>query len=206
MQEHADERIATELTEEVAANREPGHDVLPLFVNRWSARAMTGEPLEEEQYMALFEAARWAPSAFNNQHWRFVYATPDDDEWETFTDVLNDGNAWAERAGLLVAVVSKTTFDHNGEPVGSHAFDTGAAWQNLALEATRRGLAVHPMSGIDFEAAEAGLDVPERFELHAIVAVGERAAPETLPEELREREAPKGRKPLDEVVLQGGFE
>ncbi len=206
MQEHAEPSPATAFTEEVAANREPEHDVLPLFVNRWSPRAMTGEPVAEEEYMALFEAARWAPSAFNNQHWRFVYATPDDEEWETFTSVLNEGNAWAEDAGLLVAVVSKTTFDHNGDPAPTHAFDTGAAWQNLALEATRRGLAVHPMSGIDFEAAAEGLDLPEAFELHAMVAVGERADPETLPADLREREVPKGRKPLDDIVLQGGFE
>ncbi len=74
MQETANRRV--ELDDEVAEHRDPDHDVDPLFVNRWSPRAMTGESLEEAEYLPLFEAARWAPSAFNNQHWRFLYATP----------------------------------------------------------------------------------------------------------------------------------
>ncbi|MEY7850665.1 nitroreductase family protein [Natrarchaeobius sp. A-rgal3] len=204
MQETVNSRA--ELDEEVAEHRDPDHDVDPLFVNRWSPRAMTGEPLDEEEYLPLFEAARWAPSAFNNQHWRFLYATPEDEEWETFVDLLSEGNAWAADAGLLAVIVSKTTFDHNGEPAPVHSFDTGAAWQNLALEGARRGLAVHGMAGFDYEGAAEELDVPGEFAVEAMFAVGERAPPQTLSEELREREQPSDRKSVDEITHRGGFE
>ncbi|MFB6178234.1 MAG: nitroreductase family protein, partial [Halorientalis sp.] len=93
------------LDAEVAENRTPEHDVDPLFVNRWSPRAMTGEPLTEDELLPLFEAARWAPSVYNNQHWRFVYATRDDEEFETFLDLLTENNqTWASDAGALVAI------------------------------------------------------------------------------------------------------
>ena len=115
-----------------------------------------------KQFLPLFEAARWAPSAYNNQHWRFLYATRDDEEWETFFDLLNEANqTWASEAGVLVVILAKTTFDHNGESAPTHSFDTGAAWQNLALEATRRDLVAHPMAGFDWGRVHGALDVPE---------------------------------------------
>lgn len=197
----------TEVTPEVAEHRDPDHDVAPVFVNRWSPRAMTGEAVAEADLRALFEAARWAPSSRNNQHWRFLYAERGDEAWETYLDLLAEGNrTWAADAGALLVVVSKTTFDYNGEPAGSHSFDTGAAWQNLALEATRRDIATHPIGGFDREAARERLDVPEEFDVEAMVAVGHRADPDTLPDDLREREFPKGRKPLDEIVFEGAFD
>ena len=107
---------------------------------------------------------------------------------------------------MLAVITSKTMFDHNGEPAPIHSFDTGAAWKNLALEGARCGLAVHAMAGFDYERAAEELGVPAEFDVEAMVAIGERAPAETLPEELREREEPSGRKPLDEVVPQGGFE
>ncbi|ELY51732.1 nitroreductase family protein [Natronolimnohabitans innermongolicus] len=196
-----------DLQEDAVEHRETDHDVDPLFVTRWSPYAMTGEPLEEEEFLPLFEAARWAPSAFNNQHWRFVYATREDEEWDTFVDLLTEGNqVWATDAAVLGVIVSKTTFDHNGEPAGTHSFDTGAAWQNLALEGARRDLAVHGMAGFDYERAADELDVPEEFAVEAMFAVGERAPAETLPEDLREREQPSGRKSIDEITHRGRFE
>ncbi|MFD1564200.1 nitroreductase family protein [Haloarchaeobius amylolyticus] len=196
-----------ELRDDIAEHRDPDHDIDPLFVNRWSPRAMTGEPLDDAEYLPLFEAARWAPSAFNNQHWRFIYASREDDEWDTFVDLLSEGNrAWATDAAVLAVIVSKTTFDHNGEPAPVHSFDTGAAWQNLALEGARRDLVVHGMAGFDYERAAAELEVPEEFAVEAMVAIGERAPPETLPDELQEREQPSDRKPLGEIVHRGGFE
>jgi len=199
--------IRRELRDDVAEHRDTDHDIDPLFVNRWSPRAMTGEPLDEEEYLPLFEAARWAPSAFNNQHWRFIYASREDDEWDTFVDLLSEGNrAWATDAAVLAVIVSKTTFDHNGEPAPVHSFDTGAAWQNLALEGARRELAIHGMAGFDYERAAAELEVPDEFDVEAMVAIGERAPPETLPDELQEREQPSDRKSLAEIVHRGGFE
>ena len=195
------------LDDEVAEYRDPVHNVDPLFVNRWSPRAMSGDSLAEDALHSLFEAARWAPSAFNNQHWRFVYATREDDEWGSFLDLLNEANrSWARDAGALIAVFSKVTLDHNGEAAATRSFDTGAAWQNLALEGARRDLAVHPMAGFDWDQIHDTLGVPkDEFDAEAMVAVGERADPETLPDELKEREEPSSRKPLDEIVFNGRF-
>lgn len=201
-------RQVAELRDEVAEHRTREHDVDPLFVNRWSPRAMTGEVVDEEELFALFEAARWAPSAFNNQHWRFVYATREDETFETLFGLLNDANrTWAEDAGALVALFSKRTLEHNGEEAATRSFDTGAAWQNFALEATRRELAVHPMAGFDWGSVHDTLDVPaEEFDAEAMVAVGQRADAETLPEELQEREQPSDRKSLEDLTFRGSFD
>ena len=207
MQQQSQSRVDSGLRDEVAANREPDHDIDPLFVNRWSPRAMTGESVPAEELLPLFEAARWAPSAYNNQHWRFVYTTREDEEFETMLGLLNEYNqSWASDAGAFVAIFSKTTLDGSGDPAETRSFDTGAAWQNFALEGARRGLAVHPVAGFDWGRIHEALGVPaEEFDAEVMIAVGERADPETLPEDLQERERPNGRKDLDEIVARGDF-
>jgi nitroreductase len=206
MQANLDDSTVDGLREEVAENRSPAYEIDPLFVNRWSPRAMTGESLAEEEFLPLFEAARWAPSSYNNQHWRFIYTTQDSDNWDTFADLMSEGNReWATDAAVLVVIVSKTTFDHNGEPAPTHSFDTGAAWENFALEGARRGLVVHGMQGFDYDHAREVLDVPDEYEVEAMCAVGERARPETSADE-QQSEQPSGRKPLDELVYEGTFQ
>lgn len=186
------------LHEEVDEHRDPDHEVDPLFVNRWSPRAMTGEQVERDELFSLFEAARWAPSSYNNQHWRFVYATPTNDEWDEFVSLLSEGNReWATDAGALVVVLSKTTFDHNGEPAPTHSFDTGAAWQNLALEGARRGLVVHGMQGFDADAARELFDLTDEYEVEAMAAIGKH--------DESADEHPNQRKELDEIVFEGEF-
>ena len=195
-----DESTVDDLRPEVEAHRDPSYDVDPLFVNRWSPRAMTGEPVAEADLMALFEAARWAPSSYNNQHWRFVYAARDDEAWDDFLALVNDHNQeWAADAGALVVILSKTTFDHNGAPVASHSFDAGAAWENFALEGSRRGLAVHAMGGFDHEAAADRFDLDEEYDVEVMVAVGIHDDSDGADEH------PNDRKPLDEVVFEGKF-
>ena len=198
-----DGSISDGLRAEVDAHRDPDHETDSLFVNRWSPRAMTGERLERDELLSLFEAARWAPSSYNNQHWRFVYATPADDEWDEFVDLLSEGNReWATDAAALVVVLSKTTFDHNGEYAPTHSFDTGAAYENLALEGARRGLVVHGMQGFDYDAARELFDLSEEYEVEAMTAIGiqdESAAGE-------DGEHPNQRKALDEIVFAGDFD
>ena len=196
-----------ELRNEVKGKREPDYDIDPIFVNRWSPRAMSGEALDKEDFMPLFEAARWAPSSYNNQHWRFVYATRDSNEWEDFLDLLGEGNrVWAKDGAVLTVICSKKTFDHNGEPAKTHKFDTGAAWENLALEGARRNLAIHGMQGFDYDKARELLEVPEEFTIEAMFVVGKRADKEKLSEELQEREVPKGRKEMGEILAEGKFD
>lgn len=186
--------------------REPEHEVDELFLDRWSPRAMSGEGVSEEELMSLFEAARWAPSSFNNQPWRILYARRDTEHWPTFLGLLVEGNrAWAQNAAALLLFVSKETFDHSGEPYPTHSFDTGAAWENLALQATLRGLVTHGMQGFDYERARAELNIPEGFRVEAMAAVGRPGDPSTLPERTRAREKPSARKPLSEITREGPF-
>jgi len=186
--------------------RRPEHEVDELFLDRWSPRAMSGEGVSEEELMSLFEAARWAPSSFNNQPWRILYARRDAGHWETFLGLLVEGNrSWAKDAAALLLFVSKETFDHNGEPYPTHSFDTGAAWENLALQATLSGLVTHGMQGFDYERARAELNIPEGFRVEAMAAVGRPGDPSTLPERVRAREKPSDRKPLSEITCEGPF-
>lgn len=195
-----------EIRDEVKGNREPNYDIDPLFVNRWSPRAMSGEMLDEEDYMALFEAARWAPSSYNNQHWRFLYSTRESDDWDKFLGLVNEWNQkWAKNASVLVCIVSKETFDYNDEFARTHSFDTGAAWENLALEAARRNLVAHAMQGFDYDKAREVLKIPEEYNVECMVAIGERASPEVLPEDMRENEVPNQRKDIEDIVMNGGF-
>ena len=177
-----------------------------LFLDRWSPRAMSGEGVTDEELMTLFEAARWAPSSYNNQPWRILYARRETEQWPVFFGLLVEGNrAWAKDAAALLLFVSKETFDFNGKPYPTHSFDTGAAWENLALQATMLGLATHGMQGFDYERARSELNIPEGFRVEAMIAVGRPGDPAQLPERLREREAPSGRKSLAEITCEGAF-
>ena len=186
--------------------REAEHPVDELFLDRWSPRAMSGEALSEEELLTLFEAARWAPSSFNNQPWRILYARRDTEHWPVFLGLLVEGNrSWAKDGAALLLFVSKETFDHNDQPYPTHSFDTGAAWENLALQATRMGLVAHGMQGFDYERARAELNIPEGFRVEAMAAVGRPGDPAKLPEKTREREKPSDRKPLSEITCEGAF-
>ena len=180
------------------------HPVDELFLDRWSPRAFDASIIPEADLATIFEAARWAPSSYNNQPWRILYARRETEQWPAFFGLLVEGNqAWAKDAGALLLFVSKETFDFNGKPYPTHSFDTGAAWENLALQATKLGLATHGMQGFDYERARAELNIPEGFRVEAMIAVGRPGDPAQLPERLREREAPSGRKPLDEITCEG---
>jgi nitroreductase len=187
-------------------SRKAEYPIDKLFLDRWSPRAMSGEALGEEELMTLFEAARWAPSSYNNQPWRILYARRDAEHWPLFLGLLVEGNrVWAKDAAALLLFVSKETFDFNGHPYPTHSFDTGAAWENLALQATLKGLVAHGMQGFDYERARAELHIPEGFRVEAMAAVGRPGDPATLPEAMREREAPSDRKPLNEIIREGAF-
>jgi len=184
----------------------PEYDVDEIFLNRWSPRAMSGEEISEDELMTLFEAAKWAPSSFNSQPWRFLYARRNTENWLPFFNLLAEFNqAWAKNASALIVITSKKTFEHNGKPARTHSFDAGAAWQNLALQGSARGLGVHGMQGFDYDKAREVLNVPDDCEVEAMVAVGKPGNKEELPEKLREREFPSARKKLSEIVFEGMF-
>jgi len=184
------------------------YKINPIILNRWSPRSMTDEKLSYEELMSLFEAARWAPSSANSQPWRFIYATRDTEEWNTLFNLLVDFNKiWAKNAAVLIVIVSKKEFEYNGKVIPSvtHQFDTGAAWENLALEATSRGLVAHGIAGFDYERARRDLDIPNGYEVLAMIAIGKRGVKENLPPALKEREVPSDRKPLEQIIMNGRF-
>jgi nitroreductase len=176
------------------------------FVARSSPRAFADEPVDEADLEAIFEAARWAPSSYNEQPWRFAYAVDEADR-ERFLEAILDANeTWAKDAPVLALVLADTTFDHDGSENRHAWFDSGAAWMSLALQAHELGLATHAMGGIDPERAAEILDAPEDYEVVCAIAIGVPGDPERLPDELAEQErSPSDRKPLDEIVAEGGF-
>ena len=186
------------------------HPVNKVFLDRWSPRAFTGEAIPQSVLFTLFEAARWAPSSYNSQPWRFLYATNGNAYWDKFLGLLVEFNqSWAKTASALIFVVSETTMPapgHTGRiPSHSHSFDTGAAWACLALQATMLGWYTHGMSGVDFARAKTELKVPDDHRVEAAIAVG-RLGPKTLlPEALQAREFPSPRKPLADLIIEGGF-
>ena len=184
--------------------RKSEYNISPMILNRHSTRAMSGESLDEEEFMPLFEAARWAPSSHNNQHWRFIYAKRDTKYWDDFFNILGEWNqVWCKNAALLVIVVSKKTLDINGKPVRTHSFDAGAAWENLALEGSRRKLVVHGMGGFDYEKAKKLLGLGDEYNIEMMVAIGKPGKTENLPKEYHVREQHSERKPLSEIVFEG---
>jgi nitroreductase len=187
--------------------RKPEHPIEPLILRRWSPRAMSGEAISDKEMLTLFEAARWAPSTNNEQEWRFVYARRDTPQWPLLFDLLAEGNrVWCVRAALLVVVLAHKVFARNGKPNPVHLFDCGAAFENLALQGTAMGLVVHGMAGFNFDAARASLGVPDDFAVVAMFAVGRPGDPAELPEPLRQREAPSGRRAVAESIREGKFD
>lgn len=188
------------------AGREVEADLVDdLFPSRWSARAMSSERIPDEEFAAMLEAARWAPSSNNEQPWRVLYATPDDAEFETMLGLLTGANpAWAHRASHLALFL--VAGRDGAEPSLTQAFDTGAAWMSLALQGSMRGFVVHPMGGFKKDEALAALGVPAGHAAIAMVAIGRPGDASALPERLREREASRSsRRPIAESVAQGTF-
>jgi nitroreductase len=167
---------------------------------------MSGESITDEELKTLFEAARWAPSSFNNQPWCFIYAKRNTPHWETLFDLLVPANQeWAKKAAALVVMISRNNFAYNNKPSRTHSFDAGAAWENLALQGYDNGLVVHGMEGFDYERAKQTLRIPEGYTVEAMCAIGKPGKKEDLPKEMQEREIPSDRVPLESIISEGSF-
>lgn len=179
-----------------------------LIVERWSPRSFDGSDIPQADLDVILEAGGWAPSSYNVQPWRFLYARRGDDNWERFQALLIEGNRkWARDASVLIVIVSDTMQRRADtvSPSHTHSFDAGAAWQNMALQATAMGYHAHGMIGLDIPRAMAELGIPDDFRVEAAVVIGRRDDKDKLPESLREREFPSGRKPVSEFAFAGDF-
>jgi len=167
---------------------------------------MSGEPITEQEMLTLFEAARWAPSTYNEQEWRFLYARRETPQWPAFFGLLVEANhEWCGRAALLSVIVAHKVIERNGKPNPVHVFDSGLAFENLALQGTAMGLVVHGMQGFDFEKARSALSVPDDYIVCAMFAVGRPGDPDQWDPETREREKPSPRKAVREIICEGKF-
>ena len=186
--------------------RQSDYPIDTLFLDRWSPRAMSGEPLSEAELMTLFEAAHWAPSSGNSQPWRFLYARRDTEHWPLFFDLLAEGNkTWCHRAAALIVFISRTTHEQSGRVLNTHSYDTGSAWVSLAYQAWMKGLVAHGMAGFDYARAKTALNVPDDFTVNAMAAVGRPGPKEDLPPQHLSREFPGQRKPVSELVFAGPY-
>ena len=193
-----------------ANNRTADHPIDPVFLERWSPRAYDGSAVPREDLMTMLEAARWAPSSYNSQPWRFLYALRGGPHWDQFLGFLGEGNRkWCEDAGALLVLLSKSTMavpgKENEVPSHSHSHDAGSGWAYLALQATRMGYQAHGMVGFDMDRVFADLKVPMGYRVEQMIAVGRRADPATLAEDRRAREQPNSRRPVSESAFEGAF-
>lgn len=178
----------------------PIHD---LIAARWSPRAFEQRAVEPEKLRSMIEAARWAPSCFNDQPWSFLIAHKDDRAgFDKLAQCLADGNAWAKQAPVLALTVARLNFDRNGKP-NRHAYhDVGLAVENLALQAVDLGLAVHQMGGFDAEQARRTLSIPDDHDPVAMLAIGYEGSPDALDDDLRQKEvAARSRKDAASFVF-----
>lgn len=193
------------VSKEIEKHRKSDYKVHPLILNRWSPRAMTGEEISNEDLMRMFEAARWAPSAYNEQPWRFIYVKKGQSQWDIFFNLLMEGNkTWIKEASVLIVVLSKKTFTHNDKPNVCHLFDAGAAWENLALQAVDLGWFAHGIAGFDIEKTRTDLKVPEDYDIIEMIVIGKHNKKEKLSEEMQKK-ALTARKELKEIVMEGEF-
>jgi nitroreductase len=187
-----------------AAN--PGYPIHELLAKRWSPYAFSGQPVTDEDIRAIFEAARWAASSYNEQPWRYIVATQkNSEEFDRLLSCLVEGNQpWAKSASVLALGCIALNFARNGQPNAAAQHDLGAASAFLTLEATARGLFVHQMIGILPDRAREVYQIPNDFQALTGLAIGYVGNPNDLPERYKERDlAPRSRKPQPEFVFSG---
>lgn len=183
-------------------SREYNYDILPEIQARYAARSFASTPVSREELLPLFEAARYAPSCFNEQPWRFLAGDSDHPEtYQTLADTLATGNAWAKEAPVLILVLCAKRFRLNDKENAFARFDTGAATGFLQLEAVRRGFAVHSIAGFDGAKAREALRITDDLDIVDMIVLGRPVDPDTLPDEKKKQEIPGERNPLESFLL-----
>jgi len=180
------------------------HPIQPVLADRWSPYAWDARPVAESDLRSVFEAARWAPSCFNEQPWSYIVATKaDPDAFARLLSCLVDANqAWAKAVPVLALGVVSLKFAKNGKDNRTAAHDLGLASGNLLVEATARGLYVHQMAGILADRARDLYAIPEGYEAWTGIAIGYLGDPQTIADPYKTRDlTPRTRKPLAEFVF-----
>jgi nitroreductase len=182
----------------------PDHPILPVFVERWSPYVYQPRPVERDKLLACLEAARWAPSSYNEQPWTFLLAErTDPPAFERMLDCLVEANrVWANNAGVLLLTIVARLFTKNGKPNRACEHDMGLTAGNLVLQAAALGLQGHQMIGIEPAKIRATYNIPESHEPLTAIALGYAAANPDPNDALGQRDAARRlRKPLGEIVM-----
>lgn len=182
----------------------------PILANRWSGRAYdASKSVSKEQIIAMLEAARWAPSCFGDQPWRFVVwdKQTDNKSWQKAFDCLAPANqAWVKDTPVLMLVCADTLFNHNQKPNRWGQYDTGAAAENICLQAASMGLMAHQMGGFDSDKAREAFAIPEQYIPMAMLCVGYAADINTVTGDALDREtAARTRRPLSDLFFDGSW-
>lgn len=197
--------VSHTIMEKIAETQVPIHE---LIGRRWSPRTFSEQPVARDNLLSVFEAARWAASASNEQPWAFVVATRENSKnYADMLSVLVEFNrSWARTAPVLILTVAHSQFEKDGRPNRHAYYDLGQAVENLSLQATALGLATHQMAGFDVEAARTLFSVPEGWDPISVIALGYPGPLDSLTETLQQREtAPRRRKPLETFVFSGAW-
>ncbi len=186
----------------------PLTDIHTVISERWSPRAFDADkPVEQEKLLSVLEAARWAPSCFGDEPWRFVVTNrfEDEDAWQQMFSILVPGNqTWAQRAPVLMLACADSVFRANGKPNRWTHYDVGQASISLCLQATALGLVTHQMGGFDVDKAREVLKIPEQFTPMAAIALGYQGDASALDEDLQSVElAERKRQPMSENFFSG---
>lgn len=179
-------------------------EINKLIKERYSPVVFLDKEIDEQLLMQLFEAARWAPSAFNEQPWRFLYCSKKDKErYEKLFSCLVDGNKeWAKTAPALMLVLAKKNFSHHNKPNSFHQFDTGMAVENFIIAAMEHGVFVHQMGGFSADQAREKFTISDDYSIISVAAIGYPGDINTLPEALKQRaEKPRVRKEISEILF-----
>ena len=181
-------------------------DLHPLIVNRWSPRALEAtHVISDEDLRAILEAARLAPSAFNEQPWRYFVGKRGDETFNQILAGLGEFNqTWAKNSSALMLVCG-TKQRANGDPHPSFQYDVGLSVSQATFEAHHRGFVSHQMTGFNHDAMCKSFDLTT-LEPVVVVSIGTQGDVEKLPEQMAEREKAKpSRKALSEIVLKGSL-
>lgn len=192
-----------ELIEKKVATTE--YPVIDIIKNRWSPRAFSSTPIEQEKIMSLLEAARWTPSCFNEQPWNFIVFKKNQEEFRKIIEIISPRNQlWAKNAPLILLSVAKINFERNGKVNGYALHDVGAAVNNLTLQATSMGLFVHQMAGFDSEKAQILFNIHKGFEPVAAIAIGYYGNQDNLPQEfIKAENSGRNRKNINDFSYMG---
>lgn len=191
----------------VASPRQAQADIDPIFLERWSPRAYQDRPVSAEDLQTVFEAARWAPSCYNEQPWLFLYTQEPQQRARVAATFAESNRIWAQHAPVGGVIFGRRRFTHNGKDNAFHGFDAGAAAFAMSLQANRLGLGTHLLGGFDPEPTYELFGVPrEDYVALAAFVLGHRGQRASLPAEYQEREQPSARNELGRIAMEGSYQ